>query len=97
PALPALIAGSALGALMAGIVQGTAWGEVLQAGYSGVASKTGNAVVDSLLSRGGLTSMFSTVALIICALSFGGVLERARMLESIAGSILRLARGVGGL
>ncbi|MGI5865110.1 MAG: Na+/H+ antiporter NhaC [Myxococcales bacterium] len=97
PALPALIAGSALGALMAGLVQGTAWGEILKAGYSGVVSKTGNAVVDSLLSRGGLTSMFSTVALIICALSFGGVLEKAKMLESIAGAILRLARGVGGL
>jgi NhaC family Na+:H+ antiporter len=97
PALPALIAGSALGALVAAFAQGTAWGEILKASYSGVTAQTGNALVDSLLSRGGLTSMFSTVVLIVCALSFGGVLERARMLEAIAAAILKLAHGVGGL
>ncbi len=97
PALPALIGGSILGGIVAIIIQGDNFGQVLSATYSGVASQTGNELVDGLLSRGGLSSMFSTVALIICALAFGGVMERARMLEAVARAVLGLARGVGGL
>lgn len=97
PALPALIGGVVLGAVVSWLVQDQSPGEVLQALYQGVTVETGSETVDRLLSRGGLSSMFSTVALIICALSFGGVMERAGMLESIARSILRLAKGTGGL
>lgn len=97
PALPALLAGSLLGGLVAGLVQGVPAGEILSSAYAGVVLKTDNQFVNDLLSRGGLSSMFSTVALIICALAFGGVMERSKMLESIAQAILRLARGVGGL
>ncbi len=97
PALPALLGGAIVGAFVAMAVQGLSAGEVLSASYSGVTADTGSDLVDGLLSRGGLASMFSTIALIICALAFGGVMERSRMLESIAGSILKLAHGTGGL
>ncbi|HUT77561.1 MAG TPA: Na+/H+ antiporter NhaC family protein, partial [Polyangia bacterium] len=97
PALPALIGGSLIGAVIGAAVQGTGAGEILGAAWSGVAVETGSGLVDGLLSRGGMESMLSTVALIICALSFGGVMERAGMLAAIAGAILRLARGTGGL
>jgi NhaC family Na+:H+ antiporter len=97
PPLPALLGGSILGAVLAWAVQGASAGEILQGAYGGVSIESGNELVDGLLSRGGLESMFSTVALIICALSFGGVMERAGMLEAIARAILTLARGVGGL
>jgi Na+:H+ antiporter, NhaC family len=96
-ALPALIAGSVIGAIVAGFVQGASFGEILTASYAGITAETGNEVVDSLLSRGGLSSMFSTTCLIICALAFGGVMEKSRMLEAIAGAVLGLARGTGGL
>ena len=69
----------------------------MQAAQSGYISNTGVASVDTLLSRGGMDSMLSTVALIMCALAFGGVLEKTGMLATIAGAILRLARGTGGL
>jgi NhaC family Na+:H+ antiporter len=97
PALPALLGGVLLGALMAAMVQGMGMGEILQALYQGVTVESGSETVDELLSRGGLSSMFSTVALVVCALSFGGIMERAGMLESIARAILKLAKGVGGL
>jgi len=97
PPLPALIGGAILGGLLAIVVQGDHPGEVLAAAYSGVELSTGHELVDNLLSRGGLKSMFSTVALIICALSFGGVMERTGMLAAIASAILKLAKGVGGL
>ena len=97
PALPALLGGVVLGGVLAWAVQGNEPGAILAAAYDGVKLESGSELVDKLLSRGGLSSMFSTVALIICALSFGGVMEKAGMLEAIAGAILRLARGVGGL
>jgi len=97
PPLPALLGGSIVGAVLAAAVQGAGAGEILQVAFAGVSVETGNELVDGLLSRGGLESMFSTVALIICALSFGGVMERSGMLESLARAILVLARGVGGL
>jgi NhaC family Na+:H+ antiporter len=97
PALPALLAGAILGALVAWVVQGVTMPQILLAAYQGVTSNTGSSFVDGLLSRGGLTSMLPTVALIVCALSFGGVMERAGLLEAIAAAMLKVARGTGGL
>ncbi len=54
-------------------------------------------VVGELLARGGLQSMMSTVALILCALSFGGVMERTGLLQALAQAILRGARRTGSL
>ncbi len=58
---------------------------------------TGSDVIDQLLSRGGMQSMMWTVSLIICALSFGGIMESTGMLEVLAGSLLKLAKGTGSL
>jgi NhaC family Na+:H+ antiporter len=42
-------------------------------------------------------SMMDTVALIMCALAFGGIMERTGMLEVIAQSLLKLVTGTGSL
>jgi NhaC family Na+:H+ antiporter len=97
PALPALLGGWALGGLLAGLIQRRSVGEILFATYAGVKAKTGHKLVDDLLTRGGMASMLSTVVLVLCAMSFGGVMEKAGMLEAIAGGILGLAKGTGGL
>lgn len=55
-------------------------------------------VVQSLLhERGGMKSMMGTVALILCALSFGGVMEASGMLGAIADRVLAFVRGTGSL
>ena len=92
PPLPALMGGYALGAVLSGVVQDQSLGQVLAVSYHGVQASTGLTMVDELLNRGGLSSMFSTIILVVCALSFGGVMERAGMLEAIAAAMLRLAR-----
>lgn len=97
PALPALLGGAFLGGLFALLFQNISLGEVMHAAQSGYVSQSGVASVDSLLSRGGLESMLSTVALIICALAFGGVMENTGMLGVIAGAILKLAKRTGSL
>jgi len=97
PALPALLGGAVLGGIFAWAVQGAGPGAVMEAAYGGYALNTGVESVDTLLSRGGMTGMYSTVALILCALGFGGVMERTGMLAVIAGAILGLARSTGSL
>ena len=65
--------------------------------YSGYVSETGVSSVDELLTRGGLISMMDTIALIIVALSFGGIMESSGMLERLAAAVLTLARNTGTL
>ena len=95
PALPALLGGAFLGGLFGLVVQGAPVRDIMDAAQNGYVSQTGFEAVDTLLSRGGMESMLSTVALVICALSFGGAMERTGMLSVIAGAILALARTTG--
>ena len=97
PPLPALLGGTLLGGIFAVVTQSKSLGDVIQAAHSGYVSDTGVAMVDELLSRGGLLSMMETVALIICALSFGGIMEKTGMLRVLAGALLKYVKRTGTL
>jgi NhaC family Na+:H+ antiporter len=97
PPLPALLGGALLGAIFGVAMQDSSLANAIAAAFSGFVSDTGVASVDELLSRGGLMSMMETVALIICALAFGGIMEQAGMLDVIARSLLKLVKGTGSL
>ena len=97
PALPALIVGAILGGLFASIFQGSSISQIIEVAHYGFVSETGVSAVDELLTRGGLDSMMWTVSLILCALTFGGILEKTGMLEAIAKSLLVFANGTFGL
>jgi len=104
PALPALVIGVVTGAVLLLLFQreaGEAWapmaGRLVDSLYTGYVSETGVASVDGLLTRGGLTDMLDTIALIIVALSFGGIMEASGMLERLAAAILAVARSTGSL
>ena len=97
PPLPALLGGTILGGFFASLTQSRSLKDVIQAAQSGHVSETGVQMVDDLLTRGGLENMMTTVALIICALSFGGIMERTGMLEVLARSLLKRVRRTGSL
>lgn len=97
PPLPGLFGGMLMGGIFAGLFQSSSLAEVIKAAQSGYVSQTGVKMVDELLTRGGLESMMQTVALIICALSFGGIMERTGMLGILAESLLKRVKRVGGL
>lgn len=97
PAIPGLFGGAILGGLAAMIFQGADIGSVVDALHYGYASETGIGFVDDLLSRGGLDSMMWTISLILCAMTFGGVMEKTGMLESLANVILGFAKSTGSL
>lgn len=97
PPLPALFGGTCLGGLFAVLFQHQTVARVFAAAHSGYVGNTGTKMVDELLTRGGLESMMSTVALILCALSFGGIMEKSGMLNTIARALLHFARSTGSL
>ncbi len=65
--------------------------------FDGVAIKTGNPELNKLLSGGGMSSMLNTIWLIMCALSFGAVLEHLGMLRKFVHAILASAESTGSL
>lgn len=64
---------------------------------NGYVSTTGNAEVDDLLSRGGMSSMLITIWLVLSAMAFGAVLEFAGMLDRLIQSSLKAAKSTGSL
>ncbi len=97
PALPTLVLAALFGALLAIGVQGETLSTVLAAMYSGHVSSAGHEAVDSLLSRGGMAAMHDTVALILTATAFGGLLEGAGFIETLLAALLTRVQSAGGL
>ena len=97
PAILALIIGALGGAFVAIVFQGNNLADVIVAAKSGYISNSGMVFVDELLSRGGLNSMLDTVSLMICALITGGILDKSGILQALAKSILKIAKGIFGL
>ena len=65
--------------------------------FDGFSAATGDENLDSLLSRGGMSSMLTTVWLILAALSFGSAMEKAGILERLVRGLVSSAKSVGGL
>ncbi len=97
PALPGLITGSVVGGLFAAVFQRATVGAIISAAHYGFEIDSGVEAVDRLLNRGGLDKMMWTVALIICALVFGGVLEKTGMLEAVGKKMFAAAKSTGSL
>ena len=97
PAIPGLFGGAVLGGLFAAMFQGAGMADIIGALHYGYESATGIEAIDSLLSRGGMDSMMWTVSLILCAMTFGGVMEKTGMLQAIADEMLKLAKSTGSL
>ncbi|WP_210364055.1 Na+/H+ antiporter NhaC [Bacillus sp. REN3] len=97
PAIPALIAGIALGFAAQVFVQDGSLAGAVTALQSGYEIKTGNDMVDELFNRGGLDSMMYTVSMAMVAMAFGGILENTGMLHAIVNQILKLAKTSGSM
>ncbi|MDI3323409.1 Na+/H+ antiporter NhaC [Pontibacterium granulatum] len=95
--IPALFTGFVLGAGVAMIQYGYSFNQALTFAHSGFSISTENAALDSLLNRGGVTSMTWVVTLMMFALAFGGALERTRCLEALVAAVMRLTKGFRGL
>ena len=113
PAFPALLIGALVGCVFAVLFQPQstltfadspnlpAWAGLIKGMwislFDGFKLESGNAALDDLLTRGGMSNMLSTVWLILMAMMFGAVMEVTGMLQQIATSILSIVRGTGSL
>lgn len=98
PALPAILVGAGVGAILAVTVQGTTAGELYNALQSKADPNTGVEAFDKLFKgKGGIESMFSTVGIILCALALGGLMECTGMLGVIGAAIMKFAINTGRL
>jgi NhaC family Na+:H+ antiporter len=64
---------------------------------TGFVSNSGNPGVDELFSRGGMSGMLETVWLILGALGFGAIMERAGFLNKLVQGVLAKAKSGGQL
>jgi len=106
PAFVAIFISALFGALLGGIFQPVADGDTgilaqietyWMVAASGITAETGDAVLDDLLSGGGMGSMLITVWLIVSAMFFSGMLERSGALRSILVAIISRLRSPGSL
>jgi NhaC family Na+:H+ antiporter len=64
---------------------------------NGFVSTSGNARIDELFSRGGMSSMLTTVWLILGALSFAAIMEHAGLLNRLIAPLVAAARSAARL
>ncbi len=75
--------------MLAVATQDRTFTEVLNSLYTGYVADTGLEQLDTLLSRGGITSMMSTMSLALIALSLGGILDRAGFVRVLLSGVLK--------
>jgi NhaC family Na+:H+ antiporter len=63
----------------------------------GYTANTGNENIDSLLSRGGMSSMLNTISLILSAMIFGGVMDALGLLSRLVQGVLKRVERTGSL
>lgn len=112
PPLPSLLAGTLMGGIFAIIFQPhiieqisgvtdnyaeASYIAVMKAMYGRISIITEDIQVNDLLSTGGMAGMLNTIWLIITAMTFGGIMESAGLLEKITQKIIGFAKSTGSL
>ena len=97
PAVPTMIAAAFSGTLCAVLFQGEGLGAALGYMMKGYVGDTGVADVDKIVTRGGLSAMMSTVAIVILSMWMAGVLQRTGIMHAILSKIARIIRKPAGL
>ena len=113
PALSTLICGTLAGCLFAAVFQwevvialandsglgdfAAVFKGLFSAMFLGYSSNTGNESLDALLSKGGMSSMLTTIGLVINAMAFGGAMRRTGLLERLVEAALSRVKSAGDL
>ncbi|MBL3647463.1 Na+/H+ antiporter NhaC [Bacillus sp. RHFS10] len=95
PAIPSIFIGAAVGGVIAMFYQGLSFQDVMNTFYGGYTVESGIDMVDSLLQRGGLSSMLSLIALFLFALGLGGMLAESQVLEALIASFAHKIKHTG--
>lgn len=91
PVLPVMVV-CVVTALAIALVEGATVAELASQLTKGYQAKTSSPELNKLLSRGGLMSIMVTILLLTSGMAFGGILEKARVLEVLLEAMLRGAK-----
>ncbi|MBT3531895.1 MAG: Na+/H+ antiporter NhaC [Gammaproteobacteria bacterium] len=112
PPIPTILAGAMIGLALALIFQSsvvlTLAGDtpnmflglfkgIWQTLFEGFTLNSGNATLDDLMTRGGMSSMLNTTWLVLCAMVFGGVMDHTGLLKTLVNYALSFVHSTGSL
>ena len=97
PAIPSMLFGVIVGALVAVFAQGVPVGDLVFIATEGFVSNTGYEMLDSLLTAGGMLSMMNTISIIIIAMAFGGLMKSTGQMEALIRPLVARLRSFGPL
>lgn len=97
PVIPGMLLSVGVALVLAMLVQKQSLVTLAQALNAGFKPATGVPDVDRLLARGGLMSMMETQLIAFAAFSFGGIMQKAGLLDVLLQRVLRLAQRTGTL
>ncbi len=97
PSFPVISFGSLLGIIWAVMIQDMDFLLAFNTAWAPFTISSGVEFIDSILNRGGMSSMLGSVAVIIFGLGFGGLLDKVGVLETIAKLFERRVNNSGSL
>ena len=83
PSIPSLLVGAFTGGVIACLIEKQSIASVISYFWGGYTIESGNDMVDTLLNRGGITSMSGTAILFIFAFGLFGILNAAGIVDAL--------------
>lgn len=90
PAVPTMMICAASGLVFTMLFQGATLAECCGYLHSGFVGNTGNAMIDKLLTRGGMSSMYYTIAVMLWSLCMAGLMSST----GVIGAVMKLAESI---
>lgn len=97
PSIPVICLGALIGVIWGVLFQGLAPIDAINTAWAQIPQNTGLDFIDNILSRGGMSSMLGSVAVIVLGLGFGGLLGKVGILTVISQMVEKLIIGATSL
>ncbi len=88
PALPTILFGAIIGGITAMMTQGATWVDCFNVMKSGFSIDSGVFLVDKLLNRGGISSMYNIMMIMTFAMGMGNALDKMGVLGNLIGGLI---------
>jgi NhaC family Na+:H+ antiporter len=95
PVIPGMLLSAAVAVILAIFIQNLEMATAVKSMVKGFEAATGDVMVDKLLTRGGMVSMMHVTLIAFCAFAFGGIIQKAGMLDVLLEHLLKVANSVG--
>lgn len=95
PVIPGMLLSASVAVLLAIFIQHLEMATAVGSMVKGFIASTGDSMVDKLLTRGGMVSMMHVTLIAFCAFAFGGIVQKAGMLDVLLMHLLKVANTVG--